>query len=230
MKTKFVLLTLLSVMCFSSLSAQVKVGVEGGVNLSHYLSGSTAYDAERVGGMKAGFQLGVTVDYELGKHWVLMSGLSWLQNRSVMKLQDHMVFHFPQSEIKLNNLIVPLKIGYTIKAADKVHIVPSVGLYAAYGFNAGQCDLDIYSHADPNDPSLTETVKWKPMDGYVVNDKTAALLQAFRRWDYGATAGIKTVVNSHYTLGLTYQVGMRKVQRQNSLRNSTWQLSVGYRF
>ena len=29
-------------------------------------------------GVKPGFQLGVTVDYEIGKHWMLMSGLSWL--------------------------------------------------------------------------------------------------------------------------------------------------------
>ena len=59
-------------MCVLPLSAQVKVGVEGGMNLSHYLvSGSDGYKAEQVGGMKPGFQLGVTVDYEIGKHWML---------------------------------------------------------------------------------------------------------------------------------------------------------------
>ena len=41
------------------------------MNLSHYLvSGSDGYKAEQVGGMKPGFQLGVTVDYEIGKHWM----------------------------------------------------------------------------------------------------------------------------------------------------------------
>ena len=74
MKTKMIVVVVLAAMCVLPLSAQVKVGVEGGMNLSHYLvSGSDGYKAEQVGGMKPGFQLGVTVDYEIGKHWMLMS-------------------------------------------------------------------------------------------------------------------------------------------------------------
>ena len=110
-----IVVVVLAAMCVLPLSAQVKVGVEGGMNLSHYLvSGSDGYKAEQVGGMKPGFQLGVTVDYEIGKHWMLMSGLSWLQNRSTMKMMDHMVTYFPKTEIKMNNLILPLKMGYNI--------------------------------------------------------------------------------------------------------------------
>ena len=98
-----IVVVVLAAMCVLPLSAQVKVGVEGGMNLSHYLvSGSDGYKAEQVGGMKPGFQLGVTVDYEIGKHWMLMSGLSWLQNRSTMKMMDHMVTYFPKTEIKMN--------------------------------------------------------------------------------------------------------------------------------
>ena len=61
MKTKMIVVVVLAAMCVLPLSAQVKVGVEGGMNLSHYLvSGSDGYKAEQVGGMKPGFQLGVT--------------------------------------------------------------------------------------------------------------------------------------------------------------------------
>lgn len=123
MKTKMIVVVVLAAMCVLPLSAQVKVGVEGGMNLSHYLvSGSDGYKAEQVGGMKPGFQLGVTVDYEIGKHWILMSGLSWLQNRSTMKMMDHMVTYFPKTEIKMNNLILPLKwdiiFGFRINSAS----------------------------------------------------------------------------------------------------------------
>lgn len=123
MKTKMIVVVVLAAMCVLPLSAQVKVGVEGGMNLSHYLvSGSDRYKAEQVGGMKPGFQLGVTVDYEIGKHWMLMSGLSWLQNRSTMKMMDHMVTYFPKTEIKMNNLILPLKwdiiFGFRINSAS----------------------------------------------------------------------------------------------------------------
>ena len=132
MKTKMIVVVVLAAMCVLPLSAQVKVGVEGGMNLSHYLvSGSDGYKAEQVGGMKPGFQLGVTVDYEIGKHWMLMSGLSWLQNRSTMKMMDHMVTYFPKTEIKMNNLILPLKMGYNIRVSDKLSLIPSVGVYAS---------------------------------------------------------------------------------------------------
>lgn len=151
MKTKMIVVVVLAAMCVLPLSAQVKVGVEGGMNLSHYLvSGSDGYKAEQVGGMKPGFQLGVTVDYEIGKHWMLMSGLSWLQNRSTMKMMDHMVTYFPKTEIKMNNLILPLKMGYNIRVSDKLSLIPSVGVYASYGFGAGNCSLDVIHQEGDN--------------------------------------------------------------------------------
>jgi hypothetical protein len=46
MKTKMIVVVVLAAMCVLPLSAQVKVGVEGGMNLSHYLvSGSDGYKA-----------------------------------------------------------------------------------------------------------------------------------------------------------------------------------------
>lgn len=36
MKTKMIVVVVLAAMCVLPLSAQVKVGVEGGMNLSHY--------------------------------------------------------------------------------------------------------------------------------------------------------------------------------------------------
>lgn len=41
MKTKMIVVVVLAAMCVLPLSAQVKVGVEGGMNLSHYLVSST---------------------------------------------------------------------------------------------------------------------------------------------------------------------------------------------
>jgi hypothetical protein len=47
MKTKMIVVVVLAAMCVLPLSAQVKVGVEGGMNLSHYLvSGSDRYKAD----------------------------------------------------------------------------------------------------------------------------------------------------------------------------------------
>lgn len=49
MKTKMIVVVVLAAMCVLPLSAQVKVGVEGGMNLSHYLvSGSDGYKADKL--------------------------------------------------------------------------------------------------------------------------------------------------------------------------------------
>lgn len=58
----------------------------------------------------------------------------------------------------------------------------------------------------------------------------AGNLQAFRRWDYGGIVGMKAVIADHYTISFDYRVGIKKIQAQNGLRNSTFQFSVGYRF
>ena len=60
MKTKMIVVVVLAAMCVLPLSAQVKVGVEGGMNLSHYLvSGSDGYKAEQVGGMRKALDVNV---------------------------------------------------------------------------------------------------------------------------------------------------------------------------
>ena len=166
-----------------------------------------------------------------GKHWMLMSGLSWLQNRSTMKMMDHMVTYFPKTEIKMNNLILPLKMGYNIRVSDKLSLIPSVGVYASYGFGAGNCSLDVIHQEGDN--ITTEPAKWKPLDGFSYKagePNNSANLQAFRRWDYGGIVGMKAVIADHYTISFDYRVGIKKIQAQNGLRNSTFQFSVGYRF
>lgn len=232
MKVRFLTSLILLMLLILPLSAQVKIGVEAGMNLSNYLSSaSSKYGPEQIGGMKAGFQFGATVDYELGKHWMLLSGLSWMQYRSTMKMTDHMVSYFPKTEIKMNSLVLPLKVGYNIRLSDNFSLIPSVGLYASYGFSAGSCSLDIVHQK--GDEMSTESTTWKPFDGYsykVGDTNVNAELQAFRHLEYGGTLGIKGVVADHYTVGFNYTVGIKKVQEQNGLRNSTFQFSVGYRF
>nr|WP_262911966.1 porin family protein [Phocaeicola vulgatus] len=58
----------------------------------------------------------------------------------------------------------------------------------------------------------------------------ADYIQAFRRWDYGGIVGMKAVIADHYTISFDYRVGIKKIQAQNGLRNSTFQFSVGLSF
>lgn len=205
------------------LAAQVKVGVQAGANLSTF-AGKGSFYADK-GNSQVGYQLGVTADYELGKHWMLMSGLSWVRRDGDLKLGmpyygDHSFMRFPQAETAVNYLQVPLKLGYQLRFHDRFSLIPSVGLYAAYGFGAGKCALDVQS-----DEGKTTAMDWKPLSG-----KSEYGLHALRRWDWGGVAALKGVVAQHYTLELSYNLGIMKAQTQYGLRNSTWQLSVGYRF
>lgn len=67
MNVKLSIILILSLLNILPMAAQqVKFGVEAGANLSHYLA-SQKHTAEQTGGMKAGFQVGATVDYEFKK-------------------------------------------------------------------------------------------------------------------------------------------------------------------
>lgn len=74
---------------------------------------------------------------------MLMFGLFWLQNRSIMKMMDYMVIYFFKIEIKMNNLILLLKMGYNIWVLDKFSFILLVGVYVFYGFGVGNCFLDV---------------------------------------------------------------------------------------
>lgn len=213
--------------------AQLKVGVEAGMNLSHFKYSSENY-AQRVGGMKAGFQVGATADYEFKKHWMLMSGIAFSQTQSSMKLAYSMSFYFPDTDIKINHLTVPLKVGYNLRINENFSLIPSVGIYGSYDFSAGKSSLDTQYPSD-NGPVMRQD-KWNPMKGYAYEIPSGsphpyiASLGAFRHWTYGGIAELKAVICKHYTVGFSYYESIKKAQKQNDLRNYGLQLSVGYRF
>ncbi len=220
MKKLFVFLAAMLYVC--SASAQVKIGIEAGANLSRMV-GSSSLPSEKK--TKTGFQIGITADYELGSHWALMSGVSFIQRHGELELGENYhstpsqyegYMRFPKVQTIINYLQVPLKLGYKFHLNQHVHLLPSIGLYAAYGFGAGDCDLTV------KDMGVTQ---WKPLEG-----KAEEGLKAFRRWDWGTTAGLKMIFNQHYTVSLDYSMGIKKMLKEYGLRNSTYQLSVGYRF
>lgn len=214
-------------------SAQFKVDVEAGMNLSHFKS-SQDTDRKQVGGMKAGFQIGAEVSYEFKRHWILMSGLTFAQTRNTMNLTNGTSFgyYFPKTDIELNHFIIPLKVGYNIRFSDNFHLIPSIGWYGSIDFQAGSSPLAIFNE-DGN--GLTHTT-WKPMDGFTYNPPVGApfeypvTLDPFRHWTYGAMGGLKAVVCKHYLISVDYYESIKKAQKQNDLRNYGIQLSVGYRF
>lgn len=226
------LLFLISVMLLvCKASAQVKVGVEAGVNLSRMV-GSSSLPSEKTA--KVGGQMGVNVDYEFKNRWMLMSGLTFVRMQGELELGENYngasagaytnltsLMKFPEVQSKINYLQVPLKLGYHFRLNERFSVIPSVGAYFAYGVGAGKCDLKVLD----GETGEVSDAQWKPLDG-----KKERGLDGFRKWDWGAVAGVKAVWNQHYTLSLDYAYGVKKALSDYGLRNSGFRLSIGYRF
>lgn len=230
MKTKLLVFLSISFLSVFSLSAQVKLGVEAGMNVSHYLGGDK-YCKEK-GGMKSGFQVGLTADYEMKNNWMLMSGLSLLQSRSTIAMNGGYL-NFPEADVKINNLILPVRVGYHIHINKNLSFIPSIGVYGAYAFSAGSCDMTVIHPKEGADP---ERVEWKPMSGYnyfgryYSSEKNIdTSIDKYKHWDFGGMVGLKAVIYRNYTASFNYSAGMKKVFL-NKLHNSYYQLSVGYQF
>lgn len=212
-------------------SAQVKVGVEAGANLSRMV-GTSSLPSEKTA--KVGGQLGVNVDYEFKNRWMLMSGLTFVRMQGELELGENYngasadsyanlssFMKFPEVQTKINYLQVPLKLGYHFRLNERFSMIPSAGAYFAYGFSAGKCDLKVLD-GETGEVSATQ---WKPLDG-----KKERGLDGFRKWDWGAVVGVKAVWNQHYTLSLDYSYGVKKALADYELRNTGFRLSIGYRF
>ena len=229
MKTKLLLIALIA-MIVSAAQAQVKFGIEAGINASKFVGDNDNWSKpSEKGDMKIGFQIGATADYEFKNRMMIMSGLYFTRKVGDLKLGDNYYnstdkpstyMKYPKVETKINYLQIPIKIGYNFNISENFSLIPSIGVYAAYGFSAGKCDLDIKGE----DSKITST-QWKPLDGYNNNE-----IQAFRKFDWGATAGVKAIISNHYTVSADYYMGIKKANNTYGLRNSTIQLSVGYRF
>ena len=221
--------------------SQVKIGVEAGMTASRVVSGEKITESVA---NSAGAQVGLTIDYAFSKKWMLMSGLSFLQkggeiNRGLTTNAGYVdLFNAGPTvthvSLKMNYLELPIKLGYKFRLGDKLDLIPSIGVYGSYGFNAGNCSLDVY-HSNEVYGAYVPT-QWKPFDGYYkvddVNSNSAHVtpLNKLSHWDFGGVVGVKAVISDRFTASFNYSRSIRAIQRQIDLRNSSFQLSVGYQF
>ncbi|EXZ07447.1 outer membrane beta-barrel protein [Bacteroides fragilis] len=115
-----------------------------------------------------------------------------------------------------------------------IFVLYSESYIKVLGFNAGNCSLDVY-HSYENYGAYVPA-QWKPFDGYYkVDDASSSSvsvipLKELSHWDFGGVVGLKAVISNHFTASFNYSHSIRVIQRQMDLRNSNFQLSVGYLF
>jgi hypothetical protein len=202
--------------------AQVRFGIEAGINGSEFVgSDSNPYDMKS---MKMGYQIGVTADYVQKNHLIWSLSPTFIAaNRSVAMGNSYIGGNnmtYPNVEAKMGSIQLPLTLGYEWAISEHWKLEPFVGLYTAYGFKIGNNQYDKRG----NDGNSTITSDWNPVKGDAANG-----LPAFRRWDWGATAGIKVSLNQHYLLSLRYAMGIKELQPSYGMRNAMYLISLGYR-
>ena len=220
-----------------STHAQLKLGVEAGVNLTQFQCNEKGH-ASTPFGMGAGFQVAGTVDYEFRSHWVVASGLTFAWTQSDVELTCPSLGNatlWPKVNVRLNHLMLPVKVGYDFHIGKHVNLMPSVGLYAAYNFTVGKSTLQRLDYDADDSPAGFTQHQYDPMDGYSYSVPThnplyPAEISPFRRWEGGAMGGVKAIIKQHYTFSVDYYQSFSEVQSSNDLRSSGLMISVGCRF
>lgn len=154
-----------------------RIGAQAGVNLSN--TTKSDYD------MKAGLNVGVTVDYVLSENFFLRSGLSFMmkgaklnKDYEVSVSTDPVVSHVKKSA-RLNYLQLPIMVGYRYPIAMDTYIYISAGPYFAvgvYGKGTSKITQSIITDESPNNTIFNDKydsfndLDMKPVDlGLVAN-------------------------------------------------------------
>lgn len=191
-------------------------GIKAGVNFpSMYIQ---KYEGS-VASKPLGFQLGVTLDYNISKEFYLQSGLSFTTKGTKTKITDPNYFTGNayveaniDQKINLNYLQLPLMAGYKVYVDDNINIILSGGAYVAYGIGG----------------KITETTKYG--NSNKEKEKLDSFgLKALKDFDYGAIANIG-VEFGHITTSLGYEIGIMDIGREHNTRNQNISIMLGYKF
>jgi hypothetical protein len=180
-------------------------GVKLGGNLSTAI---TKPDVEWLK-FNPGFQVGLTLDYELSPNVYLLSGLEVVQKGFKIELEGLTATSSPVY------LQIPVLFGYKFDVGGKARLVPQAGPYLAYGLG-GKITMKDSS-------GVNESEEYD----YFGDDNNA------RKFDIGLTVGAglelgRIGVNLGYSLGL---LNISDAESDgNWSKNSNLFLSVGYKF
>lgn len=232
---KVILFTALVLGLATSVNAQWRVGIEAGANVSGYSSPKPKNITENKG-VGIGYQVGASAEYEFRNHLVLGSGLYFIHTVSSQSLTGRNKQLFaPKAVINLDQLMLPLHLGYRFTLNDNLKLTPYVGGYFSYNISAGSAKFDIIENGKVNHTQwipqngYSGTYTWEDEEGntYSNGDKVEGLVHHL---SYGLLAGLSLEIHRHYTVSLQYTQAFNNLQNSNRLHGYGLMLSVGYKF
>lgn len=230
MKTKFYFMLVLILFSAAKMSAQFRLGAEIGMNVSSLAIIANSHNVDVTGG--------VSVDYLFKNGVMLQSGLSY-SSKGASGLWDRYNYSsvLRHANIHLGYLEIPLMVGYRIPLMEKVHLVPSIGTYFAYGV-VGCGDLDIIVSDESGSARPAES--WdNPFKDFKKEGFVDTEIKAFDRFDSGLRFGLSGEI-SDFVISFAYDLGLKKVwsgfdtpsykTSTHKMKNRTASISVGYKF
>ncbi len=202
MKKIFAFLTTLILILNNVHTFAQKYGLQGGVNISNMIikDNEATYSPHN----QVGFNIGITIDYEISKLTELEAGIIY-ESRGA---KDEMW------ELKMLYIDIPLllKVGPTF---GRVKICGAAGLYAGMGLGG----LHYYY------------IKGKQQSEWFNCGKAEDALT--KRLDYGAKFGI-TIQDVHLNMGIYYTLGIANISairfEGSKAQNRGFSICAGYRF
>jgi hypothetical protein len=218
-KIKVLWLFVLCLTVSTGMSAQLKIGVLGGMNASQVHG-----DGFATNGLKSGFQIDAILGYHTKGHSMYISGLRFIQRGGALRENGSPLgsYIYHQINPRLNYLEIPLKYGYDIKINNHCNLIPTIGVFWAHGISSSSSKVDYkYSFTGESKYPDIKYVSWNPYN----NDYLK-----FNRNDFGLNAGLIMTMDKHVVISFEYEHGLKKLQSQLKTKDSSLMLSVGYLF
>ncbi len=205
-KMKFSLIAAMLIMVMAA-SAQVNLGIKGGVNMSNFLA-----DELNDKGIKIGFNVGLSADFDFSSNSALQTGL-FLTTKGAKYSAS---FGSVSADYTVNPIYLqlPVHYAYKIDVTPGTRIVFHAGPYAAYGV-AGKMKLkgSVGDYSGEKDEKLFGDDKsLKPFDAGL-----------------GLGAGVEL---GSIVLDLGWDMGLVNISNTShgDIKNQNAYLSVGYKF
>lgn len=205
----FVLFALVSIVSFSQISWNAKVGMN--------MSNLTDVDDSS---MKIGYNVGVGMEYQISDMWSIQPSLMLTTKGAKTDLSVSESGYSVKTEETYNPMYLELPIMAAARFAvsDNMNIVVSAGPYLAYGIG-GKYKNEVSASYQGETESVTEKSDIFGKDG----------LDA-KRFDFGLGVGVALEINKFF-VGLNGEFGLTKLtDGDNAPKNTNFSIGVGYKF
>lgn len=226
----FVLFALVSIVSYSQISWNAKVGM----NMSN-LTGDAMEDSK----MKIGFNVGVGAEYQFTEMWSIQPSLMFTTKGAKAEETDDLGFGDITAKGKYNPMYIeiPVMAAARFAIADNQNVVVKAGPYFAFGIG-GKVKYDFsgegYDVLKDYAASAGISVDEELADaGYgeqdIFKDEEDGGFGA-KRFDFGIGVGVAYEINKFF-IDLTGEFGLTKLgDGDGAPKNMNFSIGVGYKF